>query len=211
MTIVPQGIVPAVHPQGQVDFILCALEPDFVKNVEMELDQKPIVAPFYRRVHLDPAMSGLTKLLSHEAAKGGLSGRLYADQLATALAIRLLFLERQEGRREFCKASALPRHRLRRVIERMRELQSDLDLKTLATESGYSRTHFLRMFRESMGCTPHQYLLRLRLERARELLRQKRMSLIDIAALCGFSSHAHLSRMFRQVVGVPPSEYRRSL
>jgi AraC family transcriptional regulator len=88
-------------------------------------------------------------------------------------------------------------------------LSSDIDLRTLAMESGYSRNHFLRMFRQATGYTPHQYLLRLRVKRAQELMKNRSMPLIDVALESGFASHSHLSRVFRQIAGARPSEYRR--
>jgi AraC family transcriptional regulator len=100
---------------------------------------------------------------------------------------------------------------LRRVIERMHLLDSDLSLQALANESGYSRVHFVRMFRAATGYSPHSYLLTLKLERVQELLKNPSMSLIDIALDCGFSSHSHMSRLFRKMVGVTPSAYRRSV
>jgi AraC-like DNA-binding protein len=109
------------------------------------------------------------------------------------------------------QVSPLPRHILRRVIERMRNLDTGLSLQMLAKESGYSRVHFVRMFRAATGHSPHNYLLRLRLDRARELLVSPTLSLTDIALECGFSSHSHLSRVFRQVLGATPSQYRRNL
>jgi AraC-like DNA-binding protein len=105
----------------------------------------------------------------------------------------------------------LQRRLLQRVLDRMKaDLATDLDLNTLAAESGYSRSHFLRTFRAVIGCSPHQYLTRLRVEQAQTLLREDSISLIDIALDCGFSSHAHFSNTFRQIVGVTPSEYRRT-
>jgi AraC family transcriptional regulator len=93
----------------------------------------------------------------------------------------------------------------------MRCFSCDLSLQALANESGYSRVHFVRMFRAATGSSPHNYLLNLRLERARELLKNPSLSLIDIALDCGFSSHSHMSRLFHKRVGVTPSAYRRSL
>ena len=93
----------------------------------------------------------------------------------------------------------------------MNNLDVDLDLQSLANETGYSRTHFLRMFRAATGQTPHRYILELRLTRAKNLLRERRTSLIDIAALCGFSSQAHMATAFRQLLGITPSEYRRTV
>ena len=100
---------------------------------------------------------------------------------------------------------------LQRVLDRMKaDLAADLHLNTLAAESGYSRSHFLRTFRAVMGCSPHRWLTRLRVEQAKTILREQSISLIDIALACGFSSHAHFSNTFRQIVGVTPSDYRRS-
>jgi AraC-like DNA-binding protein len=105
----------------------------------------------------------------------------------------------------------LQRRLLQRVLDRMKaDLATDLDLSTLAAESGYSRSHFLRTFRAVMGCSPHQCLTRLRVEHGKTILRENSISLIDIALDCGFSSHAHFSNTFRQIVGLTPSEYRRT-
>src|SRR5258708_34654909 len=90
------------------------------------------------------------------------------------------------------------------------DLAADLDPNHLAAERGYSRSHFLRTFRAVMGCSPHRWLTRLRVEQAKTILREQSISLIDIALDCGFSSHAHFSNTFRQIVGVTPSDDRRS-
>ena len=126
--------------------------------------------------------------------------------------MRMLFLGRRiQSQTNNRGTSALPRHVLRRIIERMRCFSCDLSLQALANESGYSRVHFVRMFRAATGYSPHNYLLNLRLERARELLKNPSISLIDVALDCGFSSHSHMSRLFHKSVGVTPSAYRRSL
>jgi AraC family transcriptional regulator len=87
----------------------------------------------------------------------------------------------------------------------------DWDLESLAAESGYSRNQFLRLFNSSTGTTPHQYLLRLRINKAQTMLRHSSENLLDVALACGFSGHAHFSRVFRQLLGMAPSEFRRSL
>jgi AraC family transcriptional regulator len=159
----------------------------------------------------DPVLRQLITLLAHATKQGGPSGLLYAEHLAHALAIRLFFRATTETTQSRAARSALSPHLLRRVRDRMHNLNSDLDLQTLAKETGCSRSHFLRMFRTATGYAPHQYVLRVRLKRAQELMRLGSMSLIDVAAHCGFSSHAHMSGVFRQLLVVPPSEYRRNL
>ena len=105
----------------------------------------------------------------------------------------------------------LPHAILQRVTEYMEEhLQDNLSLDQLARETDYSRAHFLRMFRATTGKTPHQHLTQRRIERAKSmLLEAEKISLIDVAARCGFSSQSHLTRVFRRQVGATPSEFKR--
>jgi AraC family transcriptional regulator len=208
-TFMPAGVIPAVRPHGRHDFILCGIDRAFVSGVEDEMDQMPEEKPRFRTEIQDANLYHLVKLLAAEAAQGGPLGRLYADHLAHALVMKFLLATRKEKLKDKYAASPLPRRLLQRVIERMNDL--DVDLQSLANETGYSRTHFVRMFHAATGRTPHHYVLQLRVTRAQDLIRERRTSLIDIAALCGFSSQSHMSTVFRQMLGVTPSEYRRAL
>jgi AraC family transcriptional regulator len=107
--------------------------------------------------------------------------------------------------------SPLPPAILRRVNEYMEaHLQDNLSLDQLARETHYSRGHFLRMFRAATGMTPHQYLTKCRIERAKRMLRDEDdASLIDIAACCGFSSQSHMTRLFREQTGMTPGAFKR--
>jgi AraC-like DNA-binding protein len=84
-----------------------------------------------------------------------------------------------------------------------------LTLPQLARAAGISRYHFLRLFRDAFGSTPHQYLVRVRLERARKLLAADAASITDVCMDVGFSSLGSFSTLFAKRVGVPPSGYRR--
>jgi AraC family transcriptional regulator len=151
-------------------------------------------------------------LLLEEVRAGSPSGKLYSDSLAHALTIRYLLLgERPQYQRADSAVSALPPHALKRVLERIEHsFQSEVSLASLAKEAGYSRGHFLKMFRTSTGVTPHQYLMKRRIDHARSLLRRPEISIIDVAADCGFSSQAHLTQAFREHVGITPGDYRRN-
>jgi AraC family transcriptional regulator len=134
------------------------------------------------------------------------------ESLFVELGTRLLFASRLLPQDKPPANPHFPRHVLRRVLERMHEeLDSGLSLSTLATESGYSRAHFMRIFKATMGVTPHSHLLELRLQRAQKMLTSASMSLIDIAFACGFRSHAHFTTAFTRRFGLPPSFYRKSL
>jgi AraC family transcriptional regulator len=185
------------------------LEPEFVEEVSEELGSNR-VAQFRVQIDIrDESLGNLMRLLENAAKSGEPSDNLYVDHLIYAFTLRLFSLG-QGGQYTYIPQGALPAHKLRRVIERMNaDLDIDLDLRTIAAESGYSRNHFLRMFRAATECTPHQYFLRLRIERAQSLMKSQSLRIIDIAESCGFTSQSQFSRVFRRVVGVAPRQYRR--
>jgi AraC family transcriptional regulator len=205
-----EGWIPAVYPTTETELTVCALHPTFIRKVVEELAEESAVDVHTRVGFHDEPGAALIRLLEAEVVSGGLSGALYRDHLTYALASRLVS-DRALAGRSGPSENRLPVPRLRRVVERIEaDLSTDLDLKTLAAESGYSRNHFLRMFRAATGLTPHQYLLRVRVKQAQALLKDRSRRLIDVAFACGFSSDSHLSRTFHQLVGVTPSEYRRN-
>ncbi|MDB6142556.1 MAG: adaA [Pseudomonas sp.] len=87
-------------------------------------------------------------------------------------------------------------------------LAEPISLGQLAALCALSEYHFARMFRESFGLPPHQYLLARRLEHARHLLRTSLNPFGDIAMACGFASASHFNNRFRQAMGATPGEYR---
>ena len=100
--------------------------------------------------------------------------------------------------------------RLLRARDAMdRDYAEPLDVPTLARLAHVSPAHFIRSFRTAFGETPHRYLQRRRVERAMFLLRATDRSVTEICMDVGFSSLGTFSRVFRDVVGEPPSAYRR--
>ena len=212
LSLIPAGILPVMRAETEFDLVACALDSGLVNALDFDLGRRP-KGELRLQLHFqDPAAQQLMTLLLADANEGFSTERLYTEHLAHALAVRMLYQGRQSRPETNNRdASALPRHVLRRIIERMHFFDSDLSLQALANESGYSRVHFVRMFRVATGYSPHNYLLNLKLERVQELLKNPAKSLIDIALDCGFSSHSHMTRLFRKMVGVTPTAYRRSL
>jgi AraC-like DNA-binding protein len=99
---------------------------------------------------------------------------------------------------------------LRRARDRMdREYAQPLDVPALARTALMSTGHFSRRFREAYGETPYSYLMTRRIERAAALLRRGDMSVTDACFTVGCSSLGTFSTRFAELVGMPPSEYRR--
>ncbi|WP_077294765.1 helix-turn-helix domain-containing protein [Yersinia proxima] len=100
------------------------------------------------------------------------------------------------------------------VLKRVKEyidynLTQPLLLSDLATQAGLSEFHFARMFKQSTGLAPHQFVLKVRLCRAEQLLKHSAMPLIHIALACGFSSASHFSNCFKNTYGLAPSMLRQ--
>ena len=88
------------------------------------------------------------------------------------------------------------------------KIEEELTLQEMAECAGLSTTHFSEMFRKSTGESPHQFLLRQRIERAKEMLREAEMRVLDVAVACGFKTQQHFARVFRQIYGASPTAYR---
>jgi AraC family transcriptional regulator len=203
------GVQPAIHPFTPTVLTICALDKAFVQEVSLELGTTS--GPTQKLGFKDSSMKHLINLLIEEVESGGLSGFSYVDHLTYALATRMLVSGSGEALKP-PRAEPLPYHRLQRVVRLMEaNLDKDLSLSALAAEASYSRSHFLRMFRTAIGYTPHQYILFLRLEKAKTMMKNSKATLMDIAIACGFSSHAHLTRSFQQALKVTPSYYRRNV
>jgi len=133
---------------------------------------------------------------------------LFVRSLAQALAVHLLrsyLSENQPGRR----VNALQAYKLRKVTDAMSaDLSAEFSLAKLARLAELSEYHFSRLFKRATGLSPSQYFIRLRMVRARHLLLETRLSVIDVGLEVGYSSPSHFSQVFRREVGVTPSEFR---
>ena len=204
------GVIGAVRNFNEMEVTVGALSPSLICGIEQELDQRPNGSLREKLNFQDNGLRMLMSLLVAESEAGGPCGRLYSESLYYALGSRFVQLGTAATPPQHAFKFGLPGHLLRRVVERMKsEFATDLSLTTLAAEAGYSRAHFLRMFRAATGQTPHQYLLSLRLENAVQMMNKRSMPLVDVAVACGFSSHTHFTKMFRSRLGILPSVYLR--
>jgi AraC family transcriptional regulator len=209
ISIFPSGGIGAGRNFSEMEVIVGAFSPSLISGIEQELDQRPSGSLHEKLDFQDSGLRMLMSLLVAESEAGGPCGRIYSESLYHALASRFVQVGTATPPQHAFKFG-LPGRLLRRVVERMKsEFATDLSLTTLAAETGYSRAHFLRMFRAATGQTPHQYLLGLRLENAVQMMKNRSLALVDVAVACGFSSHTHFTKVFRSRFGVLPSQYRR--
>lgn len=102
--------------------------------------------------------------------------------------------------------------RLRRVIDYIEaHLSTKLTISELAEIADLSKYHFIRMFKQSTGQSPYQYVVSRRILEAQRLIANSGMPLADIAVRCGFANAAHFTSAFARETSVPPSQYRKSI
>ncbi len=137
------------------------------------------------------------------------NSKLYVDSLVNIFAVHLLRQYATSKPSVTIYEGGLGDRQLMKVLEYINSyLDQDIKLADLAALLGMSQFHFSHLFKQSLGISPHQYLLQQRVERAKQLLKQTKRTIVEIALDCGFSSHSHLSKQFRQITGITPTAYR---
>jgi AraC family transcriptional regulator len=161
-------------------------------------------------VTCDPLLAGLAKAITIEAASPGMGEKLYVDALATQMAVHLL---RRYATFDYTRTEARPRlagPRLRKLECFVEEhLHDVLSVNQLAAQVGMGAWAFSRAFKEAVGRPVHQYIVGARVQRAQTLLTHTALGLQDIAAQCGFSDQAHMTRLLKSKLGVTPGQLRR--
>ena len=208
IAIIPAGISHRCNWNTSVQFMILAFECVLLKQVGQDLvnlDHIELIPRFMAQQ--DALIQGIFCTLREELESGKIGGDLLIDSLKTTLAIHLL--------RNYCStrpnlsndADGLSRAKLQQVREYINaHLYQNLKLVELAAIAQMSPYHFLRLFKQSMGVTPHQYILQCRIKQAKYLLLHSQLSITDIAVRVGFCDQSHLTRCFKRVVGVTPKQ-----
>lgn len=211
-------VVPAGRParwrwRGRITSLHVFLEPGVVERTAAEafgIDPAKVVVPAVDAAYLPPlraAMLAVGDELTSSAAGGGIVSEALANLLAVHLVRYAVTPRVPKG-----KDGRLPRTRLNKVVEFVEtHLDADLTLARMAAVAGLSVYHFARQFRTATGETAHDYVVRRRVERARELLRAGKIPLAEVAAVAGFADQSQFTRHFKRVVGVTPGRFRTSV
>jgi AraC family transcriptional regulator len=209
-------ILPAEHQSGWVingDIRLAHLyfSPEqFALGCVTLLDREPRQMQLREQTFLDDPQQAarfrrLISLNWDEPGERLLTSSLAHEMLAHAL------LSQVGARQDLRLKGGLAAHQRRQLVEFIdSQLAEAISLGQLAGLCALSEYHFARMFRESFGLPPHQYVLARRLSRARYLLRTTSQPLGEIALACGFASASHFTNRLRQAIGSTPGEYRQA-
>lgn len=145
--------------------------------------------------------------LETEVQSGCPGGRLFGEEFAYALAGRLVCPSAAASSRS--SERAVHHRKLAAVLDYIHSHpMEELGLEDLARMARLSPFHFTRLFKASTGLTPHQYVLRWRVEESKRLLRHSKLEIADIAQRLRFSDQSHFTALFRKLTGATPRRWR---
>ena len=156
----------------------------------------------------DEALCGLLQCMHRELAGQRQPSASAMQGLAQALTVHLVRGYEQAAPQRVLRGG-LPAYKLHRVLDDMHaRLSEPFNLGRLAALAELSEFHFSRVFKQATGMSPSRYLIRLRMEQARRLLRESGHAIIDVGLAVGYSSPSHFAQVFRKETGVAPGAYR---
>ncbi|GGJ07361.1 helix-turn-helix domain-containing protein [Streptomyces brasiliensis] len=203
----PAGRTLSVELCGQLDTIHAYLTDDALREAN---DGRPVELSEELGA-TDPLAEQLMLSLEGAVRAWEPAARTYTDQLTSMLAAQLVRRHHAGTPAPRAAPCGLSERQLSAVRDLMEErLAEPLPIADLAAAASLSGSQFTRQFRVSTGRSPHQYLLKLRLERACRLLRSGSLPIAEVAVDCGFSHQEHLTRVMRARLGTTPAALRRT-
>jgi len=209
LDIVPQGTLLGGYSKDETEFLMLALDPRLVEQVASEVGGVNHVELIRKLGIRDAQIEHICLALKAELEAGCPSGRLYGDALAVALAAHLLGKYAVQITSAQSHCAGLPACKLRRVIEYINDnLTDDLTLAEIAHVAAMNPHYFSRAFKQATGTPPHRYVTNCRVERAKKLLAQDELPLVEIGLSVGFQNQSHFTTLFHKLTGVTPKAYR---
>ncbi|HJP85181.1 MAG TPA: AraC family transcriptional regulator [Gemmatimonadaceae bacterium] len=207
--VVPAGDVISLRVNSTFRYVRMSVDPIYFSRLAGDPDSKPI--QLHRTYGVTKSQIGhILDALVAEADSGNPGGLAFVEALAVGLSRQIALHAGAPMRVERLRGGLSSAAR-RRTLEIMdAHYGANLTVDLLAHEVGLSPAHFARAFKETMGRAPHNYLLTLRLEKARRLLDDSEAGLSEVAQRTGFADQAHFTRLFKREFGVTPGALLKS-
>ena len=208
VSIAPPGLPLSTSRDGSCEITVIFLDPLMISDIaraETGIENPEVLPQYGIR---DPLIRAIGMTLDAELASERPTPRIYAESLAAALAAHI-FARYTNPVFRGAQCAGLNRSQLRRVLDFVHDnLDRDLALDEIAAVANLSKYHFAKSFRAAMGIAPHQYIVKVRIEKARKLLAVDSISVEEVANRVGYSDKGHFAYQFMKIVGVSPNRYR---
>jgi AraC family transcriptional regulator len=207
--MLPRGTRDKQTWNGESSRLVIAIDGRFLAHSVPEtahLDDVELVPQWLLK---DRHIATLMLAMHADLEDGQPAGRLFGEMLGASLANYLVSRFAVRPRSGPKIHGGLTVARLRRVIEYIKSnLEADIALDQIADVANLSAHHFSELFKHSTGQSPHQYVLQCRVDRAKTLLRETELPILEIALLSGFADQSHLTKMFHRTERMTPKEFR---
>lgn len=208
--IVPAGADHRAYWKQESEGILLSIEPKSIARTAIDSVKSDRPELSLQFAASDRQLFQIAQWLLAELHYKQMGSGLYAESLITMLKVHLLRTYSVFKPQIPDYKGGLAKYKLNRAIAFINEnLDRDFQLKDLATVVEMSPYHFARMFKQSTGLTPHQYLVKQRISKAKELLRRTEIAIADIGYSIGYKNPSHFAKVFRQQTKVSPTDYRQ--
>jgi AraC family transcriptional regulator len=209
INFIPAGADSTCEWKEPLSFLRVELDPQTVKEIaDKENLSSRLDLSYYLR-NQDYKMQQLLLWLSEEVEQGNPQGKLYIDSV-TNLIIYQILKQHNDSQPNFLGKNPGLEH-LKIAMEYMQDHYAEsITLDKLTRLSNLSPSHFINSFKQTLGVTPHQYLLKIRIERAKEKLQRSSLPLSEIAYELGFTDQSHFSRHFKKITGMSPLKWKQN-
>jgi AraC family transcriptional regulator len=209
-------LVPAGQPLSgcywnqELELVYLLLDQKLISNAAVNLKLSKQIELIETYENQDPFIIQLGLALLAESHSAEPQGRLYAESLTHTLAFHLVrHYSTLNSAPASIKIGGLSGHRLRKAKEFINEhLEKDLVLSEISESVDLSPYHFARAFKQATGLTPQQYVTECRIERAKHLLAESELPIVEVGFRSGFKNQSHFTTLFRKFTTFTPKSWR---
>lgn len=204
VSILPQGSINDARWDKEAQVIYLSVAPNLLNSI-FDTDQIVLAGS---RASFDSTIRSIALCLHRELNLQDYAGKLLGESLTITLATHLVTAYSASTRKVYAPQGKLSATQLLQLIDyALSHLEQPVGLAELAQVAQISMFHFARLFKNTLGVSPHQYLLALKVEKAKQFIKHNQHSFTEIAYLLGFADQAHFTNAFKKVTGLSPSRF----
>jgi len=193
------------------EFILVLIEPEkMISPAQIVPDNCTFTETYHIK---DPNLEHIFKLLLSEIQAGNQNGKLFIENIVSVLAFHLVKnYSKEQSPRLINNINGFTGKELEKAFYYIdKNLSEKFKIENLADEFGTDKFSFIKRFKSSTNVTPHQFIIKKKLERSKNFLKEDSLSLTDITYMLNFSDQSHFSNSFKKMYGMTPLEFRKTI